>query len=81
MRIIKEVQLDSVTELSDYEYELYLEFLASPTVDILSEDEQLEESLIATSEEPDESPQVPLRTSARGRVLRKPSTLTDYVMI
>ena len=80
-RIIKEVQPDSVTELSDYEYELYLEFLASPTVDILSEDEQLEESLIATSEEPDESPQVPLRTSARGRVLRKPSTLTDYVMI
>ena len=45
-RIVKEVQPDSTTELSDFEYDLYLGFLASPTtVSILSEDEQIEESL------------------------------------
>ena len=77
-RIVKEVQPDSITELSDFEYDLYLAFLACPTVDILSEDEQIEAAIIETSDEPEESP---LRTSARGRVQRKPSYLTDYVMI
>ena len=50
--------------------------MAGPTPSILSEAEQIEQSLLAISDDYDD---LPLRTSSRGCVLRKPNVLSDYV--
>ena len=55
-RIIREIQPESNTELSDFEYDSYIGSMAGPTPSILSEAEQLEQSLLALSDDYDDLP-------------------------